>query len=111
MIEGEAESIVQTLIDAAKAGDTQAAKALLDRVLPKCKQRAVVVDGFDADAVLPKQARAILNAVANGAITAGEGLALLEVLRAHTRTIASDESRRQNAQFFDAFATEQAEAE
>lgn len=101
MLEGEAAAVLRTLIDAAMDGDTQAAKALLDRVYPKRKHGAVVVDGFDADAPVPDQARAILIAVTSGHMSAPEAVALLEALTAHTRTLAAEESREQNKRFFD----------
>ena len=43
LIEGEGEAIVRSLLAAAKGGDTSAARALLDRLVPPRKERPVKV--------------------------------------------------------------------
>src|SRR5215210_5798698 len=43
LIEGEGEVVVRSLLAAAKGGDTSAARALLDRLVPPRKERPVKV--------------------------------------------------------------------
>ena len=93
LIEGEGEAVVRSLLAAAKGGDTSAARALLDRLVPPRKERAVKV-------ALPalrsaKDARdalsAVAAAVAEGEMLPGEGEALVKLLEAYARTAAAAE--------------------
>jgi hypothetical protein len=78
LLEGEAEELTRACIDKAKRGDSAALRIVMERILPPIRQRAIHVD-------LPHVASAadlrlafdrILEAVAIGKMTPGEGLAL-----------------------------------
>ena len=87
LLKGEEDELVRKAIELAKAGDVQMLKFLLDRILPK--ERSVRID-------LPLMERsddavdalgAIINAVANGEITPGEGAALATLVEGYARAI------------------------
>src|SRR5918993_1369584 len=89
LIEGEAEEVTQTLINAAKAGDMAAIRLVMDRVLPPRKDRPVTF-------ALPKLERAadvvaanaaLVEAVAAGDLTPSEAAELSKVLDGFTRAI------------------------
>jgi hypothetical protein len=93
LIEGEGEVVVRSLLAAAKGGDTSAARALLDRLVPPKKERPVKValpelrsakDVRDALA-------AVAATVADGEMLPGEGEALVKLLDAYTQAAATAE--------------------
>lgn len=94
-IAAELPEIIAKLVIAAKAGDTQAARLLLERVLPSIKAVGQVVtmtlpDGDDLSA----QGAAIVRAVANGVIPPDQGGELLAALGALARLREVDELER-----------------
>ena len=84
LLEGDLEAITQVCIDKAKAGDLLAVKLILDKLLPNRRERSVnlkfpkVKDAQD----LPKALEAVMQAVAAGELTPGEGQALTAMLEA-----------------------------
>jgi Family of unknown function (DUF5681) len=93
LIEGEGEAVVRSLLASAKGGDTSAARALLDRLVPPRKERPLKV-------VLPelrtaKDARdalaAVTAAVADGQMLPGEGETVVRLLESYARTAAAAE--------------------
>jgi len=87
LLKGEEVEFVRKAIELAKAGDVQMLRFLLDRILPK--ERSVRID-------LPLMERsddavdalgAIINGVANGEITPGEGAALATLVEGYARAI------------------------
>ena len=93
LIEGQGEAVVQALLVAAKGGDVSAARALLDRLVPPRKERAVTVvlpdlrtakDARDALAV-------VAAAVAEGEMLPSEGETLVKLLEAYARAAAAAE--------------------
>jgi hypothetical protein len=74
-------TIIKQLVKKAKEGDAQAARLLLERVLPPIKAvEAVVQLEIPAGTGLAEQGEAIVQAVANGLIAPGQGAALLSGL-------------------------------
>ena len=73
--------IISQLVEKARGGDTQAARLLLERVLPpvKATESTVEID-IPEDAGLTEQGAAIVRAVAQGLIAPGQGGALLSGL-------------------------------
>lgn len=71
-------SILEQLVTAAKGGDVQAARLILERILPPVKaiEQAVELQ-LPADATLTTLGRAVLFAVAGGEIAPSQGAALL----------------------------------
>lgn len=82
-IDKHSPAIIKTLIEAAKAGDIQAATALLDRIAPKLRSEAAPSNiNLDDDPALVK-AR-ILLAVSDGQIAAETGAELLALVQRAT---------------------------
>lgn len=94
-IASELPAIIAKLVTAAKNGDTQAARLLLERVLPPVKSvghpvRLSLPDGDDLSA----QGAAIVRAVANGEISPDQGGEMLAGLGALARIREVDELER-----------------
>lgn len=68
LLEGEAEMITRTTIEAAKSGDMVAVRLILDRLVPVAKERPVSIDLPDISSAAGIAAAqiAIVQAVANG---------------------------------------------
>lgn len=70
--------IIQQLVEKARGGDTQAARLLLERVLPPVKPIESTVElDLPEGATLTEQGEAIVRAVASGLLAPGQAGALL----------------------------------
>jgi len=82
--------ITQTLINAALGGDLAAIRLVMERLVPPCKEKALpqlhLPTVTDAQS-LPKLTAAILEAVADGRITPGEGQALSTLANTHAKNL------------------------
>lgn len=85
--------IIETLVDAAKAGDVQAAKVLMDRSLPALKPTADPV-AFQPGETLADTGKAIMAAMSQGQMTADQGTALISALAGLARVVEVDELAR-----------------
>lgn len=89
MMADDGRAIVQAVIEAAKSGDLQAARIVLDRILPLPKGRRVGVvlpEAKDAGDVLTAFS-AVASALAEGDITIEEAQGLGSFLEARRKTI------------------------
>jgi len=85
-------SIIAQLVTAAQAGDIQAARLLLERVLPPMKAIEPMVElNLPDDEGITAQGMAIVKAVAAGTIAPGQGAALLTGLGTLARIKEVDE--------------------
>jgi hypothetical protein len=84
--------IIKQLVEKARAGDTQAARLLLERVLPPVKavESAVIIE-LAPGASLTEQGESIMQAVANGLLAPGQAGALLTGLGSIARLKEVDE--------------------
>ncbi len=91
--------IILQLVNKAKEGDSQAARLLLERVLPPMKaiEQAVKLSLPDGEGITA-QGVAIVQAVASGTIAPGQGAALLTGLGALARIKEIDELERRITQ-------------
>lgn len=87
----QAEAVIETLINQALAGDVAACRAILERLVPVCRESSV-----DAGAValppltgenLPKAVGAVVEAVAGGALTPSQGQALVSMLDGFRKSV------------------------
>jgi hypothetical protein len=88
----DVEGIVAAVVKAAKNGDMQAARIILDRLAPIRRGRPVQFDlpaGTDAAGV--SAAFAVLKAVAGGELTPEEGASVTTLLEARRRAIETVE--------------------
>ena len=84
-------AILQSLTDAAIAGDVQAAKVLLERVLPALKPAEQAQAVNIPEGTLTDKGRAVLDAVATGGLAPGQGAALLTAIGTLARVAEIDE--------------------
>ena len=87
--------ILSGLVLAAKGGDVQAARLILERVLPTLRpvEQAQEID-LPADGTPTAQGRAVIAAVAAGEIAPGQGAALLASLGVLVKLNDADELAR-----------------
>ncbi|WP_289445677.1 hypothetical protein, partial [Klebsiella pneumoniae] len=87
-IAADAPDIVQALINQAKAGDVQAARVLLDRIVPtlKAEAQAVEVRGL-ASGSLADRARAALDAAAGGRLAPDTAAGLVSAVGTLARVV------------------------
>ena len=83
--------ILQTVVTAAKNGDTQAARLILERVLPALKAVEPMRPLSLPDGSLTDQGRAVLASVAAGELAPGQGAALLGAIGTLARVSEIDE--------------------
>jgi hypothetical protein len=91
-IASDVPEILAGLVNAAKAGDVQAARLILERVLPpvKATEQAVELQLPDGG-TLTAQGRAVLSAVAGGDLAPGQGAQLLTAIGTLARVTGIDE--------------------
>jgi hypothetical protein len=89
---GDVPEILAGLVLAAKSGDVQAARLILERILPPIKaiEQAVALQLPDGG-TLTAQGRAVLSAVAAGQLAPGQGAALLGAIGTLARVTMIDE--------------------
>ena len=89
LLDGEAEALTRKVVELAKNGNPVALRLCLERLLPPRKDRPVSfplpkVEGLGD---LPKALGAILEAVARGEITPGEGQTLTSILDSYRKAM------------------------
>jgi len=94
LMEGEAEDITRTAIEAAKGGDMAAVRLVLDRLVPIAKERHVALSGFpdtSTAAGISAASAAVVEAVTAGALTPGEGVTLSNLLEGRRKALETQE--------------------
>lgn len=93
MMEGGAEQITQTIIDAAKAGDLSAARLVLERLAPPMRERPVTLDlpATDTATGISTAQAAILQAAADGELLPGEAATLAGILESRRKAFETQE--------------------
>lgn len=85
------DAVIEAMIVAAKAGDTAAAKILLDRCIPPFKPIQPTTPFTMAGDSLTAQAQAVLAAVAAGTLAPADGKALIDAIGSLARITEIDE--------------------
>jgi hypothetical protein len=87
LLDGEAQALTRKMVELAQAGNMAALKLCLERLLPKRKDRPIILKLPKVEAVgdIPKALGALLEAVAQGEITPGEGQSLAAMLEAYRK--------------------------
>jgi hypothetical protein len=82
LLQGEAEEVTRTCIERAKGGDSTALRLVMERILPPMRERTIRIDLPTVASVadLPAALCTIMQAVAGGEISPGEGSALCTML-------------------------------
>ncbi len=94
-IGGHVPEIIERLVNAARGGDIQAAKLILERVLPPVRavEQAIPID-LPKDGTLTDQGRAVLLAVGAGELAPGQGAQLLAAIGTLGKIAEFDELNR-----------------
>ena len=80
--------IITQMVSKAKEGDVQAARLLLERVIPPLKSTESSVSiTLPENATLSEQGQTIIQSIADGTLTPGQGQALLSGLGSQARLI------------------------
>ncbi|MCK2086677.1 hypothetical protein MXC99_00480 [Thauera aromatica] len=88
----DAPKIARVVIDAALAGDVQAAGLVLSRVAPALRAQTERVEfDFDATAPVAQQVEAVLQAIAGGKVAPDVGKQIIEAIGALSAVRAVDE--------------------
>jgi len=91
-IAADVPDILARLVTAAKDGDVQAARLILERVLPPVKPIEQAAElRLPAGGTLTAQGRAVLSAVAAGELAPGQGAQLLAAIGSLARVTEIDE--------------------
>lgn len=99
LVDTDLPGIVQTLVTNAKAGDTQAAKVLLDRLIPALKPTADSMS-LKVSGTLTEQGAAIVAAMASGKVTPDQAKSAMDVILAQSHLIDQNEIITQLNEFF-----------
>lgn len=93
LMEGGIEDAVNVVLQAAKSGDIQAAKVIIDKLLPAVRERPVTIDLPDVTTAtgVSEAQTAVLKALADGEIAPGEATAIAGVIEARRRSIETME--------------------
>lgn len=83
--------IITNLVASAKAGDAQAARLLLERVIPPMKSTELAAPLKLPDGSLTEQGRAVLAAVSLGDLAPGQGAQLMAAIGSLARVAEIDE--------------------
>lgn len=89
LLDGEGEIIARTAIEKAKGGDLAAIRLVLERLAPPLKERLITIDlpnTSSATGIEAAQA-AIVQAVAHGELTPGEGHTLASLIEARRKAL------------------------
>jgi hypothetical protein len=87
LLEGDLEAITQVCVDKAKAGDLMAVKLILDKLLPTRRERSINLKFPNVKGTqdLPRALETVMQAVAAGELTPGEGQTITAMLEAYRK--------------------------
>jgi hypothetical protein len=93
LIDGQGEAVINAMIEAAVGGDVSAGRALLDRLVPARRDRPVLfaLPPLTSATDAPKAMAAIVQAVANGNLTASEASDLAALVEKFVKAIEASE--------------------
>ncbi|MDO9083868.1 MAG: DUF5681 domain-containing protein, partial [Humidesulfovibrio sp.] len=99
LLDGQAEALVQALVQKALAGDVAALRVAIERLVPPCRDRALAPNGLRLPKLRPENlaeaSAVILRAVVRGKLTPVEGASLAGLLETHRRCVEQCELERQ----------------
>lgn len=94
LFEGDIENIADVVIQQAKDGDLTAARLVLDKLVPNAKERMVALPEWpdtSTTAGIAEAQQRILEAVAAGELTPGEGNTLAGIVEARRRAVETQD--------------------
>ncbi len=93
-LEPDAPEILQTMVAAAKGGDVQAARLILERILPPVKPIEQCIELAMVGDTLTDKGKAVLGAISTGELAPGQGSQLITAIGALARVIELDDLER-----------------
>ena len=95
IMQDQAEAVLQVLIDQAMVGDVQACRAILERLVPVCRESpidegAVSLPELSA-ATLPAAVASVVQSVAEGSLAPSQGEKLVGMLQGFGRSVELQE--------------------
>ena len=93
-LEPDAPEILQTMVAAAKGGDVQAARLILERILPPVKPIEQCIELAMVGDTLTDKGKAVLGAISTGELAPGQGSQLIAAIGALARVIELDDLER-----------------
>jgi hypothetical protein len=93
LMTGDAEAVVRAVVEKARSGDMTAAKIIIDRLVPLRKGRPIqlALPAIKTAGDLLSAQSALIQALAEGEVTAEEAAAVSFVVEAHRRAIETTE--------------------
>ncbi len=90
-------AILESVVKAAKGGDMQAARTILERVLPPLKASEIPAFLAPLEGSLAEQGQTVLGAMAAGALAPGQAAQVLGAIAAQAKIVEFDELARRLA--------------
>ena len=97
-LEPDAPEILQTMVAAAKGGDVQAARLILERILPPFKPTEQVIELTLKGETLTDKGKAVLDAISAGALAPAQGVQLIAAIGSLARVAEIDDLERRIAE-------------
>ena len=93
-LEPDTPEILQTMVAAAKGEDVQAARLILERILPPVKPIEQCIELAMVGDTLTDKGKAVLGAISTGELAPGQGSQLITAIGALARVIELDDLER-----------------
>jgi len=95
LLAGESEALTRTAVDLALAGDPTAMRLCIERILPRCRERAVnfTLPPIESTDDISAAMQAVTAALARGDITPGEAATIAAVVETFARAIDTTKRR------------------
>lgn len=99
LMESGAEEIARAVVEAAKGGDVAAARFILERLAPPMRERPISLELPDIETAegIAKAQAVVLQAVAAGELTPGEGNVVAGIVEARRKALETEELARRIA--------------
>lgn len=93
LLEDQTREICAAVVAEARTGNMQAAKIVLDRILPTKKDRPIRIDlpEMNSSTDLANSMSCVINAVGSGQISPSEGEAIARIIDIHAKTLELNE--------------------
>lgn len=93
LLENDLEAITKVVINAAKGGDMQAARFIVERMVPPMRERPITIDlpVVDSSAGVSAAQQAILDAVARGELLPAEATTLAGIVEMRRKSIETED--------------------
>lgn len=97
IVDGEAEAVIQTVLEKAKAGEPQAMKLVVERIAPRPRGRSAPIElpELERPEDVPQALNAVLQSAADGEITIDEAQGYAQLIERQRQAIADEDLHRE----------------